>query len=332
MNKCQFYTTNYTYILQGLPKIPSSEVVVEPFVGYGDLLNILDINQTVEAYDIDPQGFPKIQKMGYTATIKDTLAEPPDYINKYVLTNPPFLAQNKSKDKTYYQIYNQNDLYKCFLQCIINQPVKGGIIIIPLNFWSSIDCLDIRRAFLKLYAVQRLNIFEEQVFPDTSYTICSFFFIRHDENTREIPTYIFPKGDGILLTFGQQNNWTLAGELYAIPLSKYKITRLREGQTPNTCMFLKCIDDKQAINLQISEQIYYGKSTDRSYATLHIVPVIDLTIQQYVCQEFNRILNIYRQSYHSLFLTNYRESSNGKGRKRISFDMAYALVSYILNS
>jgi hypothetical protein len=50
----------------------------------------------------------------------------------------------------------------------------GGILIIPLNFWSSIRLSDIelRKVFLEKYDVILLNIFEEQVFDDTTYTIC----------------------------------------------------------------------------------------------------------------------------------------------------------------
>ena len=37
-----------------------------------------------------------------------------------------------------------------------------------------------------------------------------------------------------------------------------------------------------------------------------------------------------REKYHSLFLTNYRES-NTIARKRISFNLAYEIVNYLLS-
>jgi hypothetical protein len=45
--------------------------------------------------------------------------------------------------------------------------------------------------------------------------------------------------------------------------------------------------------------------------------------------DFNNLLTEYRNKYNSLFLTNYRESHD-IARKRISFDLVYQIVSYLL--
>ena len=102
----QFYTTNYDYILQNM-KIPDNiKTIIEPFAGNGDLLNFIQNKEdyTFELYDIDPKC--------ETAIKRDTLQNPPCYDNKFVLTNPPFLARNKNKHKELYDKYNCNDLYK----------------------------------------------------------------------------------------------------------------------------------------------------------------------------------------------------------------------------
>ena len=39
----------------------------------------------------------------------------------------------------------------------------------------------------------------------------------------------------------------------------------------------------------------------------------------------------YRNKYNSLFLTNYRESKTNLARKRISFDLVYKIVEYVLD-
>ena len=87
----QFYTTNYDYILKIC--IPNNiKNIIEPFTGEGDLLKFINIkNYNLELYDIDPK---------YNGTVKcDTLYNPPNYDNKFVLTNPPYLARNKNTDK-----------------------------------------------------------------------------------------------------------------------------------------------------------------------------------------------------------------------------------------
>ncbi len=170
----QFYTTNYEYILQGM-KIPNNvKHIVEPFTGNGDLITFIEKEQennnfkyNVECYDIEPRKEYIIKR--------DTIKTPLDYKDKYLITNPPYLARNKSKDKSLFDKYNVNDLYKCVIKDLLTNVCLGGIIIIPLNFWSSIRIadIDLRKAFLKKYNILLLNIFEERVFDDTSYTICS---------------------------------------------------------------------------------------------------------------------------------------------------------------
>jgi len=170
-NLGQFYTTNYKYILQNLEIAKGVKTIVEPFCGNNDLLKGIDTKKfKIERFDIDPKDKKTIQK--------DTLLNPPCYKDKFVITNPPYLARNKSKDKKLYDLYDVNDLYKCFIKELLTNQCIGGILIIPLNFWCSIRNSDIelRKSFIETYDIIHLNIFEEQVFDDTSYTICSFLF------------------------------------------------------------------------------------------------------------------------------------------------------------
>lgn len=328
----QFYTKQYTYIFDGINIIHNIDYI-EPFTGAGDLIKYLNSNgiDKVEMFDIDPK---------YEGTIQqDTLKKVPDYVDKYIITNPPYLARNKNKDKSYYDLYDENDLYKCFIKSIKNN-AKGGQIIIPLNFWSSIrksDC-NLRREFLKYYNITRLNIFEEQVFDDTSYTVCSFQFIRKDNEDYDeqiIDTYIYPKKENIKIKYNEDNGWIIGGELYKLSTNdKIIVRRLLEGEKSNTNIFLKAIDDgndKGKIKLEHSDEPYYGESSSRSFATLHITPRISPKKQLLVIDKFNYMLNDYRDKYHSLFLTNYRETKES-ARKRISFDLVYLIVNNILST
>ena len=49
-----------------------------------------------------------------------------------------------------------------------------------------------------------------------------------------------------------------------------------------------------------------------------------------ICNEFNKILESNRERYNSMFLTNFRNSTSSYARKRISFDVGYKLISYII--
>ena len=86
--------------------------------------------------------------------------------------------------------------------------------------------------------------------------------------------------------------------------------------------------------MSFSDELYIDdtpKQTARTYATLIIEPSIDKKKQKKLIKKFNKYLNKQREKYKSLFLTNYRESKD-IARKRISFDLVYSLVGYILEN
>ena len=105
--------------------------------------------------DPKPLGFGWCEFYRILLNKRDTLLNPLNYNNKFIITNPPYLARNKSQDKSIFDKYKTNDLYKCFIQSIINNNCNGGILIIPLNFFSSIrkSDIDLRKHFLKIYDI-----------------------------------------------------------------------------------------------------------------------------------------------------------------------------------
>ena len=341
----QFFTTNYDYILQGM-KIPDGITqIIEPFAGNGDLLKfILDKSKfEIECYDIDPKHDYIIKQ--------DTILSPPNYKGKYEITNPPYLAKNKTKDKAPFIKYPVDDLYKCHIYEIStsdNYPI-GGIIIIPLNFWCSIRSADIelRRTFLARYAVERVNIFEEQVFDDTTYTVCAIQY--RLKNERDPPLYsnitfhIYPAKISLDVVLSKKNCYLIGGEIYMLPASKkYEITRITSKNKMldgHTKINVKCIDDGTEVGQQLgvefseSDDIYIDHTpnlTNRTYATLLITPPINIETQKELVKKINKMLKTHRDKYHSLFLTNYRESKDS-ARKRISFDLIYLISGYILD-
>jgi len=329
----QFYTTNYKYILKNLEIPKNIKNIIEPFAGNGDLIKFLKKEYKLECYDIEP-------KKDYIIK-RDTLINPPDYKNKFILTNPPYLARNKNSEKKIYNKYDCNDLYKCFLISIINSECKGGIIIVPLNFISSVRKADIelRRKFLNKYNIITMNIFEEQVFYDTSYTVCSFLFTPLKEK-KSINIFIYPSKKNIDVELNEGNNYSVGGEIYNLKkTTKYKITRATKKNNQNISnILLKCIDDNEdnKINLKIvSDKDKYIDNTEklsaRSYASLVISPPIDISKQKKLVKEFNNYIDIQRKKYNSLFLSNYRESKN-IARKRISFSLAFKICNFLLNT
>ena len=314
----QFYTKSADYILQGL-EVPDKVSLIEPFVGEGDLIKWIGSDHDVESYDIDPK---------VDAITQNTLLNPPSYEGKFVITNPPYLARNKNKDKYLYDKYKLNDLYKIAILTMIKGNVSGGILIVPLNFICS-PRNSLRKLFLEQYKIDRLNIFLEPVFPDTDINICSFRFSQIDfRYIHSIPTHLYPLGKCISLSIDTSNNYTIGGNLFPRIKSDYSIGRLLVGQEPNTNLYLRSYDanlkDKR-ISLLIKEDAFYGKISDRMFASITTKKrIVD---EEYISSKFNEVLEMYRERYHSLFLTNYRDGA----RKRIFFKNAYSLIEQILN-
>jgi hypothetical protein len=328
----QFYTTNCEYILTGMDMDPSI-VVIEPFTGTGELVDYSIKKFGVskfDLYDIDPK-YTNINVVKL-----DTLLHPPSFSNKFVLTNPPYLARNKNKDKVLYDKYDVNDLYKCFIKIMTINCCVGGIIIVPLNFWCSIRNSDklLRKEFLKIYKVLRVNVFEENVFDDTSYSVCSFSFEKRDffPETVKIPFYFFPSKTKINIDFSL-SDCVIGSEIYEKTVSGYKVDRSVSG-IPNTNILVSALDsgcfNGKRINLSLSYDKISTKHSDRTFATLNIYPEITLETQKYVIEKFNEYIEGQRTKYNSLFLSNYRESKDYP-RKRISFGLVYSIVTKILN-
>ena len=258
----------------------------------------------------------------------------------FVLTNPPYLARNKSNDKKLYDKYNTNDLYKCFIQILINNNCLGGILILPLNFICSIrkNDIELRKRFLDKYEIISMNIFEEQVFKDTSYTICSFQFKLSDNyNENIIKCNIYPSNIKIELKLNNTNNYTIGGEIYNLKQSKvYKIeraTRISINKEFITNILVKCIDDNNPIGLSITNDIdNTANLSARSYAILIIEPLLSIEKQKELVEKFNSYIQEKREIYKSLFLTNYRENKNNNARKRISFNLIYEICNYLLHT
>lgn len=333
----QFYTTNYEYILTGI-KIPNNaNNFIEPFAGNCDLVKFIENSDAqIDCYDIEPKNNNIIQR--------DTLLFPPDYKGKYVITNPPYLARNKNSDKTIYDKYNQNDLYKCFIEELIANTCDGGILIIPLNFWCSIrkNDAELRQRFLQVYTINHINIFEERVFDDTSYAICSFQFENNAGSgiDKKIPCTIFPNKNNISITFNENNNFLIGGEIYSLPQNNNFIIARLTSQNINdgyaTNLVVKCIDNNMNSKIcmkYVDDISQYVDNTNnlscRAYAALEITPKISKAKEKKLAILFNKFLDAKRKKYNSMFLTNYRES-NSIARKRISFQLVFKIVNYLL--
>lgn len=345
-SKGQFYTTNAEYIMRDMPLdiLSSATKIVEPFAGQGDLLKwAVSINPRslpVSAYDIDPKIPEVIQQ--------DTLAVAPDYAEAWVITNPPYLARNKTANKELYDKYDTNDLYKCFILSVSASRCCGGVVIIPSGFFLSPREMDVRcrDAFMRRFRIRQIKYFEETVFDDTATTVVAVAFESHADQTvdcvmQDVAWLHSPSGRKCTFRMSKENDWIVGGEIYRLGKRNSEVhirrhvegVELRPGEQ-QTYMTLHAIDSGSAkgrIRLEYVEgQVFAAKECSRAKATMRVIgKPLDADEQRRICSEFNRIVEEHRDNTWSLFLPQFRESKE-YARKRIPFELAYRILVHII--
>ena len=337
--KGQFYTTKSDYILEGIDIPEYVNKIIEPFAGKGDLLTWLDkksFKKEMECYDIEPKREDIIQR--------DTLLNPPNYKDCWILTNPPYLARNKCDNKEVFDLYDTNDLYKCFIKTIITNECQGGIMIIPAGFFFSSRTLDnnCRSEFMSKYKIIKIKYFEETVFEDTTTTVVVVVFELSKEvlSEQKVKWILMPTREEKIFNMSATNEWIIGGEIYNLPTSKtIKITRHVEGNNlkngeQQTFITLNALDSgKMDGRIKIEykkDYVYPAKDCSRTYATIRVAGVeLSEEQQKNICIIFNELLEKKRYEYWSLFLPQFRESKE-YARKRIPFDLAYKIIGNII--
>ena len=334
----QFYTVKSDYILSGVQRPPKNVKVIEPFAGQGDLLSWIGTDNPIEAYDIDPK-HPDVQP-------RDTLLDPPDYDDCWIITNPPYLARNHADDKTVFDTYDTNDLYKCFMISLANSNCLGGSVIIPVGFFLSPRDIDVacRNVFLSKYRVVQVKYFEEDVFPDTSTTVVVVSFERSTEVLHEqlIMWIHRPSGAEKEFLVRKVDDWIIGGDIYTLSVPDSITVRrhvegkpLSEGETL-TNLTLTALDSGKAegrIQLKYDPTyVYPAKDSSRAYLTVCIKgTTLSPDKQKEIADRFNEFIELKRNETWSLFLPQFRESKE-YARKRIPFELAYRIILHLIHS
>lgn len=333
-----FYTTNINEMMNGIfddfiKFYDKEKIIYEPCCGNGDIVKYL-IDNLIEAnkilcYDIINLSFKQTKQ-------RDTILNPLDFKDSYIITNPPYLGKNKMtkemKDK-YKDLENCQDLYEIYILQLINSGCIGGILILPSNFLFSYKN-NIRKQFIKAFEIRKLKIYEKQIFNDTTSSVIIFDFISRKyshSNNFIIDTLLITEKtiEQFDIEISENNNYTYGYELYREKYdSDFKILRYIKEKKDYylSCIEVKTIDPKIEA-LYVSEP-QINKLTDRSKINFLFNYKFKENEEKYIIKLFNERLKKYRKKYHSLFMSSYREFS----RKRISFDLVYTMLKNIINN
>ena len=317
IKKTQHFTTNYEEILQGINFYPQE--AVDPFAGACDLIKYSP-NTKWELYDIDV----KDPRVNY----RDSLLNPIDYTGKTVITNPPYLARNKTDQfRDIFDKYQTDDLYKASILSIMG--CENGILIIPLNFFTDENTRDIREKFFSEYHVDYVNYFTYQVFENTTYNICSFYFEKGKQDNKPIIFNNGKSGEEHTLTLWEKFGYRIGGEVFDFFQKEKPIfSRVIGNEPTNTNIYVNCLDTRtKHFGLEYKPgYVYKGKKNDRIFATLKCEKDLTPEQQQKLVESFNNCIESFRRTYGDLVFTNYRDH----GRKRISLEDVYKICTMLL--
>jgi len=361
-NLGQFFTTNNSYILQGLEEFVANKTVTDPFAGNQDLLNWAKQNncQSCLGFDCDATLVDNI-----SVFFNDSINNKKNY--QFVCTNPPYLNKNKASKAIKERFFAKQDfvdLYQIAINAILS--CQEGILIVPLNFLSASNSAKIRQIFFQKFAIKKLNIFNQQVFADTSYNVIAFYFCKLSQTQEQqtIEATIYPQKQQLEIVLKQQDGWQFGGDIFEkisniknnLAISRITKKNIEKGdlsikiatqdfknieitKVSNKCkqileqniILLNAIDTKNGKkiclqdirNTEISALV--GKESSRNLAHLIFHNPIEISKQLELINLFNQHLTAYRTKYHSFFLTNFRDNN----RKRISFEFVYKFINFL---
>lgn len=314
IKKTQHFSENWETILFNINLQPTS--ACDPFAGACNLVEYAP-DADWELYDIDIKDSRVIYR--------DTLLNPPDYSGKTVITNPPYLAKNRTKEfDKIFEKYQTDNLYKASILSIMG--CENGILIIPLNFFTDENTKDIRKKFLSQYKVSYVNVFTQPVFKHTTYNVCSFYFEKGKTDTVTFYDYFASKR--YIIKLCEEFGYRVGGSFYnSFEKEKPIFSRTLENKA-NTNIFVNCLDTKaEKFHLEYRPGfVYKGKKTDKIFATLNCEENLSEEQQKKLCEEFNSRINKQRAVYGNLLFSNFRDA----GRKRISFKDVYKICTKLL--
>ena len=351
----------------------NNEKVIEPFVGDGDLLKLCKI-KNYECYDIC---IPKNKNLK-NFKIKDTLLNNVFVNNSdsYVITNPPYLAKNKMNDELkdkYKNLINDNeykmqsrspihDLYQIFINQLIETSIKGGLIIIPVNFITGKETTNLRNKFKRVYNILQINVYEMKVFENTTQSVITMLFINKSYNNKYNQIIENDKDENEINKNENENenddknnnnfnntilNLYTENQIYKnldinilnatvydyFTIQNFKIDFIRYYNIPEnyyiTHIKINLIDTtNKSICAEFNENPIEHKISDRSFINVCCNRRINEKNERTIIKVFNNKINNYRNNTYSLCLSSYREFS----RKRLTISEALYILKCCISN
>ena len=361
-NLGQFFTANNSYILQGLEEFVANKNVVDPFAGNQDLLNWAKQNkcQSCLGFDFDANLVDNI-----SVFFNDSINNQKNY--QFVCTNPPYLNKNKANEAIKEQFFAKQDfvdLYQIAINAILS--CQEGILIVPLNFLSASNSAKIRQIFFQKFAIKKLNIFNQQVFADTSYNVIAFYFCKLSPTQKQqtIEATIYPQKQQLEIVLKQQDGWQFGGDIFekianvknGLAISRITKKHLEKGdlsikiaiqdfknteiiKVSDKCrqileqniILLNAIDTKNGKKICLQDirnnKILALVGKESSRNLAHLIFEKPIEINQQL--ELINLFNQHLTAYRTKYHSFFLTNFRDNNRKRISFEFVYKFINFL---
>ena len=290
-------------------KSTNLRVAVDPFVGQGDILNLVssEFSMAKVGYDIDDSTGWKVN---------DSLVSIPKMLGSICVTNPPYLANHSARRKSiwpivgrYYERFGRTDLYEIALdRCLAS--FDYVVAILPETFLHSAYPKD---------RCERVVVLDENPFTDTTFPVCVTCWV--------------PK-------IGQDPT-IYVGEAKVIRYSS--MIRLREGvcrndrvifNDPKGNIGLRAIDGTKGedrIGFFPGSNFDYPrsriKSSSRLMTYIKVGELQSAEVIEQFCETSNGILEKYRDKTSDTILSSFKGNNRlGKRRRRLDYGFARKVI------
>jgi hypothetical protein len=321
----QYFTTNVDLILSEFETYVQGKDVVDPFAGGWDLLAWAQRTgaKSVVGLDIEPRNEQTLYR--------DSLLDPIDYSNYLVLTNPPYLAANKSKGKykDIYSKWDQSDLYKCFLSSLGRLNALEAIVIIPSNFLCESNP-KARSVLFSGYDLLYAKYWKEQIFDDATTGVCALYLKKRDGLNPGFQSFeckLLPEERMIQMDLHERYGYIHGGEQLATLDRTFQFEKVStETKHINTNIVVGCLDGGRydlGFHYNQGEPIKAPKTVITTFQVNTVGFELNEEQQKHVVDLSNHELKQMRETYSSMFLSNYM----GATQKIMSVSIAKAFLS-----
>lgn len=364
----QFFTKNSDYILQNLEKYIRGKEVIDPFAGSGDLIEWAKKNKAkkISGFDIDKK-FTNIGYIFCNDSILNpkryefVLTNPP-YLNINKASQ-----ETKEKYFSKYQLEDLYQISLASImnsqEGIIIVPINflsaenskrirdlffSKFKIVEMNYFKQQVFPDTTYNVIAFYYTRKNDYsskfrIEAHIYPDNNlinisldknygWTIGGEFLNKIKNQKNNLGIHRLTEKD---IEDGKGGIRIKAAFNHINEKFNVEISSKLHGQIKSNILLLKAIDsgsDDGRIALEdirtYNVDCLISKPTSRNMIYLLSDEKWQLGEQKEIIKLFNSEINLLRDNYMSLFLTNFRDND----RKRISFDFVYKFINYLYST